>query len=535
VITRALGAALVAAFLAVGAGAATPETPERGGTLILARPPINCLNPFGSCDLITRGVLSQVLEGAYEPGPDFAPQPYLVSGVSIGKDRVTLTYHIRSKATWNDGVPVSAADFGFTYRMYSTHESEPGTRELYGRIRRFRALDAKTFVIELSEPFADWQEFFYEVLPQHALAGEDITAVWRDRVDNPKTGRPIGDGPFLASRLESDRQLTLIRSPAYWGRHPAYLDRIILRFNTIDAADPLGALRRNEIDFVLLSGGPLAGRAPEVRRLPGWRVASWPALADEHLVFRIGPGGHPALKSKLVRRALAYGIDRVEIARRVNAELGRRARPLDSAVYLAGESSYRPNWGVYRYDPARARRLLEEAGCTRGADGIYSCGGERLQLRFVTTAGAAAREQVLQLIEAQLRQAGVDVQPVYVPFSAFFSTVLPGGNFDAALFSWIGVTGGSTVPEAKCGDEGNFAGYCSRLTMRDVQQVDRVVDPSQRARLLNGLDLKLVRDVPILPLFQPAQQAALKKTLKGWMPGGTVGNVEQNEDWWLKR
>jgi peptide/nickel transport system substrate-binding protein len=534
VITRALGAALVAALLAVGAGAATPQAPKRGGTLILARPPINCLNPFGSCDLITRGVLSQVLEGAYEPGPDFVARPYLVSGVSIGKDRVTLTYHIRSEARWSDGVPVSAADFRFTYRMYSTHESEPGTRELYGRIRRFRALDAKTFVIQLSEPFADWQDLFYEVLPQHALAGEDITAVWRNRVDNPKTGSPIGDGPFLASRLESDRQLTLIRNPAYWGRHAAYLDRIILRWNTLDAADPLRALRQNEIDFLLLSQSPLAGRAPEVRQLPGWRVASWPAFADEHLVFRIGKGGNPALKSKLVRQALAYGIDRVEIARRVNAELGRRAQPLDSTAYLAGEDSYRPNWGVYRYDPARARRLLEQAGCTLGADGIYSCGGERLLLQFVTNAGSAAREQTLQLIEAQLRQAGVDVQPVYVPFPAFF-TILRGGNFDAALFSWIRLTGGAAVPEAKCGDEGNLGGYCTRLTMRDVQQIDRVVDPSQRARLLNGLDLKLVRDVPVLPLFQPTAQAALKKTFKGWTPGGTVGNVEQNEDWWLDR
>jgi oligopeptide transport system substrate-binding protein len=124
---RALGAAVVAAFLAVGAGAATPKAPERGGTLVLARPPINCLNPFGSCDLVTRVVLSQVLEGAFEPGPDFTPRPYLVSRVDIGRNPFTLTYHIRSEARWSDGVPVSTADFRFTYRMYSTHAGPSGT------------------------------------------------------------------------------------------------------------------------------------------------------------------------------------------------------------------------------------------------------------------------------------------------------------------------------------------------------------------------------------------------------------------------
>ncbi len=318
-IARALAAALAAAFLALGAGAATPR---RGGTIVSVWPPVRCLNPFGSCNLNTFGILSQTLEGAYEPTTDGSPRPYLVSGVTIGGDRVTLTYHIRPKARWNDGVPVSAADFGFTYRAYKTHDSAaigaPDARELYGRIRRFRALDAKTFVIELREPFAGWRAFFFEVLPRHALAGEDITAVWRDRVDNPKTGRLIGNGPFLVSRLEVGRQLTLVRNPAYWGRHTAYLDRIIRRFIAVDPADPLGPLRRNEVDvagFVLLQ----LVDAAEVERLPGWRVVSWPALADEHLVFRIGPGGHPALENKLVRQALAYGIDRVEIARRVHA------------------------------------------------------------------------------------------------------------------------------------------------------------------------------------------------------------------------
>jgi peptide/nickel transport system substrate-binding protein len=531
-IARALAAALVAAFLALGAGAATPR---RGGTIVLASVPIGCLNPFGSCGLTTFGILSQTLEGAYEPASDGSLGPYLVSGVTIDRDRVRFTYHIRPKAKWNDGVPVSAADFRFTYLTYKTHESEPGTRELYGKIRRFRTLDAKTFRIELREPFADWQEFFYEVLPRHALAGEDITRVWRERVDNPKTGRLIGNGPFLA-RLEVGRQLTLVRNPAYWGRHTAYLDRIIRRFTTFEPADPLGPLRRGEIDQVGLgTAAALFGRAPEVQRLPGWRVVSWPGLADEHLVFRIGPGGHPALQSKLVRQALAYGIDRVEIARRVLPELGRRVGPLDSAVFVPGESSYRPNWSGYRYDPARARRLLEQAGCRRGADAIYACEGERLRLRFFTTAGSLRREQTLQLIKSQLEQAGVEVQPTYVPSPTFLGTLLPGGDFDAALFQWNVNRGGVAVPEAICGDSGNYAGYCSRLTMRDVQQVDRIVHPSQRARVLNAVDRKLVRDVPLLPLFQPVFQVALKKTIRGWVAGGPPGNpFEHNEDWWLE-
>jgi peptide/nickel transport system substrate-binding protein len=526
-VARALAAAVLAGVLAMSAGAATPR---RGGTLVVAFPEVSCLNPF-ACDTASNAV-SQVLEGAYEPGPDFAPRPYLVSRVTIARKPFRLTYHIRPEARWNDGVPVSAADFRFTFETYVAR-GDTLTRELYGRIRRFRTLDAKTFRIELRAPFAGWQGLFFEVLPRYALAGEDITKVWLDRVDNPKTRRPIGNGPFLVTRLASGRQVTLIRNPNYWGRHKAHLDRVILRFNTADPADPLGPLRRNEIDFTLFSPS-LAGRADEVRRLPGWRVATWPSLTDEHLVFRVGPGGHPALKSKLVRQALAYGIDRVQIARLVNPELGSRARPLDSTAFFPGEPAYRPNWSVYRYDPARARRLLEQAGCRRGADRIYQCAGERMRLRFFTTAGQARREHALRLIKEQLLAAGVEVETTYIPSSAFFGNLLPGGEFDAALFSWVLEHGGTAVAEARCGDSANYSGYCSRLTQRDVQQADLIVDPAARARLLNAIDVKLARDVPLLPLYQTVFNVALRDTVKGFFPGGNFFSLfEHTEDWWL--
>src|SRR4029450_11762686 len=100
---------------------------------------------------------------------------------------------------------------------------------------------------------------------------------------------------------------------------------------------------------------------------------------------------------------LAYGIDRVALVR---ALLGGDSFLLDSVMYLTGDRSYRPNWSAYRHQPALARRLLDQAGCRRGADGIYSCAGERMRLRFVTTSGGGRREQTLQLMQAQLRRVG---------------------------------------------------------------------------------------------------------------------------------
>ena len=167
------------------------------------------------------------------------------------------------------------------------------------------------------------------------------------------------------------------------------------------------------------------------------------------------------------------------------------------------------------------------------ADSIYSCAGERSRFASCTTAGVLVRERVVELARAQLRGVGVEVEPVYLPSGAFFGQIAPSGNFDAVLFSWLGF-GGLTWPESWCQHEQNWAGYCSRLTTRDIQQVNSIVDPAQRARVLNAADAKLARAVPVLPVVQPVFRVVVRPSLRGYFPGGSQVEFSQNsEDWWF--
>jgi peptide/nickel transport system substrate-binding protein len=473
----ALTAAVAVALLAVsGAGGVGAQAPKRGGTLVVAVPGVGgCLSFFVPCSATTANpALTQVLEGAFEVGPDLVFSPNLVSRVDVDKKPYRLTYHIRPEARWSDGVPVTASDFLFTYQLVTSGKlagADTGENVLYQKIRRIRAVDAKTLLVELREPTASWRSLFGVVLPRHVLAGEDLTTVWRDSIDDPRTGRPIGSGPFLVRRFEPGRQLIFVRNPRYWGPHTSYLDGFVLRNPGFDPRDPFAPLRRNEVHVsTAVPGAPLLlneTHAQEIARLPGWRVETAAGLTKEHLAFRVGAGGHLALKNKLVRRALAYGIDREEIVRRV---VGRRSQTLDNTVFLASEPFYRANWSGYRYRPAEARRLLEQAGCRPGVDAIYACGGERLSLRFLTTGGVPVRQRTLELIQSQLRQAGVDVRPIYAPPGPLFNQIFASREFDVVLFAWNVVPGGVPMPESICGDPQNVAGYCSRLVMRDVSK-----------------------------------------------------------------
>ena len=539
VMRRFIAVLLVTAAVATSpaAGAPAQTMPKVGGTVQLGAgfPEPICFNVLlarcfapGAATLLL--IAETVLEPAFVVGADSTVQPRLVSSATFTrKPPFVFTFRIDSRARWSDRVPVTASDFVFTLRARIARRAEfhPEERELLELVRSVGAVDRKTVRVVLRSRSAAWRALFGNILPRHALAGVDLDSIWSDGIVDPKTGAPIGSGPFLIQRWERGTPLTLVRNPRYWRAHPAYLDRLVVRFGMLPVED-LGAwYRRGDLD---VTWG--LGRALALGGEPGIRLRAKPLLSYEHFAIRVGRGGHPALRNKLVRQAIMYGINRGAVARVQPAAAFAKVEELDSLVYLKPSPRYRPNWGTYRFRPAEARRLLGRAGCRTGADGIYVCGGERLSLRFVTSAGLTLRERVISLAQAQLRQAGIEVRPTFVPSSAFIGQVLPNGDFDVALFAWVidPIFGGGEV--YRCSGQQNFTGYCQRLVTRDLDQAERILDERDRARVLNRADVQLAKDVPAIPLYQPSFLWSHRTRLRNVVlfPRSPLSGAE---NWWL--
>ena len=545
-----LAACLVCAVIAVAPAAGGPEqTPKRGGTVVVGgavlREPA-CLNAYllrcGSGTPHVGNLVGLALRGAFriDVAPDYAYRPDLVSGVEYTTTPpYTLTYHIRPEAHWSDGVPITARDFEFTHaavRSIVQELWEPDA-EYYAKIRSVTAVDAKTVRVVLRSRLAGWRGLFPRILPSHALRGEDFSTVWLDGIRNPKTGRPIGSGPFLVERWERGRGATFVRNPRYWRNHPAYLDRLELRFCqpcVAIGAEHVEWLRTGEVD-VVKSPVLTDEQVQALHGLRGIRVLADQGANWEHLDVRMATGGHPALESKRVRQALAYGIDRVALARTLNGHFEARYPPSDSAMFLTNSAHYRPNWQRYRYRPAEARRLLQRAGCRREPDRIYVCDGQRLSMRLTTVAGAPRRQQALELMQRQLKQVGIEIVPVYAPSNTLFGQILEDGNFDLALFSYIRYpdSPGTSVELYGCGGVQNFAGYCQRLVTSDLDQAQRVLNPARQADVLNRADAKLASDVPVIPLFENPQVVAHRTNVRNVRITAQLDPFVGVENWWL--
>jgi peptide/nickel transport system substrate-binding protein len=526
----------------VATTASAPAADKSGGTLVIAAPEQQaCLNLLvEACrtgGLALFPAIKQVLGGAFEVTGALTYRPNLVANVEVKRKPFTVTYHIRPEAMWSDGRPVSARDFEFTWNAARRRAALGADHSL---IRRIVVVDQKTVKAIFREPVADWRKFFWVVLPRHALAGENLDEIWLETIDNPETGAAIGNGPYLVRRWEEDR-LTLVRNPRFWGPHRAYLDRLVFRF--LPEAEHADALRRGEVDLVAGTGAAAAA-VLELRQQhpPGVRFDSGPGPTWAHLELRIGPGGHPALKSGLVRRALAFGLDRKAIARavlgRLNGEPSTEIRVLDSVVFTRRSPYYRPNWATYRRNQTQARRLLVKAGCRPGEDGIYTYRGQRLRLRFYTTAGSASRKLTLDLVQSQLRRIGVEVEPQYVAQSPFFNTLLPSHEFDGALFNWV-LDPALWAPYYTfgCDAHQNYTGYCRHALSRDLRRTTGMLNFRRRVEALNRVDVRLAQDVPVIPLFQPPFLVAMDANVRG-VDGSSLSSTFfdwDTENWWLAR
>ena len=329
-----------------------------------------------------------VLGGAFEVEPDETFQPKLVSHVDVTtKPPFTLTYFIRPEARWSDGVPVTASDFVFTYQARLKYPLPEDDDPYRTRIRSVRALDAKTVRVTLGMRFAFWHQLFSEILPLHALRGENLARIWVDRIDDPRTGRPIGSGPFLVQIVGAGQANHVDASNSASDRVASLLPRSHRR-SLLSAGRPLQSAAQGEVD--IFEPNPNAVRQWQsseplvsgIDGMPGITVGSRSGLAHrwEHFDIRSGPGGHSALKNP-ARPACARLRHRPRRNRPSQADLrergGRRSCDLSTASsFAAASASYQPNWKRLSLPTdGRARRLLEQAGCRRGTDGIYFCAG----------------------------------------------------------------------------------------------------------------------------------------------------------------
>ncbi len=465
-------------------------------------------------------------EFTYEPSPLLEDAEVNQSG-----DSFSVTYTLTDEAEWSDGTPITAGDVFFTLETCLNEEWAITTRSGCDAVdmeATEAALDpsSKTIEVVFSYEYAPWQTLFstadLPILPSHILEGEDWNTVWNDEI-------PIASGPFRFESWEKGQQLTLVRNESYFGE-PASLDRVVFRFLP-DSASQVQALRGGEVDMLQIQ--PQLDLVDQLEAIDGVDIQIAPGPVWEHIDFQ---HEHPLLGELFVRQAIAMSIDREAIVEQLIQPLYPEAEPLNSIVYVNNQAEYEDHFSeLMTYDPDGAVALLEENGCERGDDGIFTCDGERLSFEYTTTAGNERRELTFEILQQQLAEVGIElVANIIDPAIVFSDQVHTSGNFDMIAFAWVGAPDPKDNIEVyRCGGEQNYTGHCNEEASELMEQTNFTTDPEERAALMNEAGALLAQDLPILPLYQlPVVVASHSNTVTGLQVNTTQWGLVWNITEW---
>ena len=495
---------------------------QRGGTLRWPLPDfpvqwnVHQVNGAkGEVEDVIRGLMPYAMrtDERAVPHPD---RDYVLSATArrAGAGQV-VAYTINPKATWSDGTPITWKDFAAQATALSGRDhryliaSSTGYSEI-SHVRRGR--DDRQALVSFARPYADWPGLFGPLYPASTDARPAaFNDGWQNRM-------PVTAGPFRLGGIDqTTKTITLVRNPRWWGP-PAMLDSIVYR--VMDLSTMPGAFANGEIDLFDIGGD--AGAYAQARQVKGAVVRR--AGGPDWRQITLNAGG-PILSDPLVRQAVGLGIDRSAIARSDLMGLNWPLLTLGNHFFVNTQTGYQDDAGPAAYNPVRAGRLLDQAGW-RLASGRRTKAGKVLTLRTVVPAGAPTARQEAELVQAMLRQIGVQTTIQSVPDDDLFDKYVIPGDFDLVPFSWLGtpypVSSNRSVFASVQGGriQQNYARAGSARIDTLMDEALRSLDPATARRLTNEADRLVWQQGAVLPLFQRPQLVAVTGRLANFGASG---------------
>jgi peptide/nickel transport system substrate-binding protein len=331
------------------------------------------------------------------------------------------TWQLHPHARWQDGHPLTADDFVFTWEVLANPNLPPsGQGPVRSLLSDVTAPDPTTLRISFKATSPLAANALFDPLPRHILGDSLASGDVEQFVNHPHwTAAYIGAGPFRLTTWEPGVFQEYTAFEGYVEGRPK-LDRITFRFLS-DANVLMAAILNGDIEVALPDGLPVEAAA-ELRR--GWGA---PGTGNSVLIYADGRIARvefqhrpeyakpAAARDPRVRRAFYHTIDKDGLNEVESAGLAKLADswipPNDPRRPLLQEVI--PEWS---YDLGLAQRILEDAGWRRGADGVYVHGasGERLETEIQTT--LSARGNAMGVLASGWRTAG----------AAVIENVLPG-------------------------------------------------------------------------------------------------------------
>ena len=431
---------------------------------------------------------------------------------------LTWIFKLRQGVKFHDGSPFTADDVVFsfnrarestvTFRLYSTQSGvakkiDDYTVEFTTPVPNPVMLDTITNIMIMSKA---WCEKNGVVKPLDYIKKEESLA----------TRNAMGTGPYRLVAWDQGVKILYKKNPDWWGvKAGLYTGNIeVIDYRPIaNAATRMAALKTGELDFVLDPSVQDVLRLRDDADIKIWEGQEDRLIylgfdqARDELLYSDVKGKNP-FKDKRVRMAMYLGVDVNALKTSV-----MRGLSIPTAIPLPGglgagvpaEMDRRP-----AYDPAKAKKLLAEAGYPNGFSFTLHCPNDR----YVND------EKLCVAVAAMWAKIGLNVRVETMTKANFFPKVQ---NRDTSAFL-AGWGGGSTdaifiLKPVMHSRDGKGAGD-SNYGNAKIEELDTLIDKLEgemnlveRQNMINRATKLMQDEVHVIPLHRQMIPWASRKNV----------------------
>lgn len=435
--------------------------------------------------------------------------PWIATSWEQNDTATEFTLHLREGVTFSDRTPLDAAAVVANLNIWAKGDPARGINPIGLFPKTFdhaEPVDATTVKVFFTAPTLG----FIPTLGYHGsilISPKSIALPAEEQADLSKD---IGSGPFVvASWKEGDSVVLKKRADYDWAPEaldhsgPAYVDSITYKL----VAEP--SVRTAAVQ----SGQADVAYNPSPQELASFKDQGFTTATPRYLGFVNGY----AINTKVapfddvkVRQALQHGIDRDEIISTVYTK-----------DWLAPESLFQSNVpGAtdhsedFAYDADKSNQLLDEAGWTKGTDGIRAKNGEQLKLTLYSNPYLATSKSVDELVAQQLEKIGFKVDIQAFDVVTYGERVKVGSPSVAAYevtrsFIDAGTVAG-VLTDANKGENWFGLGQSDQKLVGLATGVARASSVDERAPLLDELQGYVLQQGYFVPLTQIVQRIYLQ-------------------------
>src|SRR5881397_3435291 len=380
---RAACAVLVVLAVAFNAAAA-PEGQMTWGVHISLAP--TWFDPAETQGLITPFMVMYAIHDALAKAmPGNATAPSLAESWQLSPDGRVYDFTLRKGVKFHNGDTLTSEDVKFSFERYRGASA----KAIKDRVAAVETPDALHVRFRLKNPWPDFMTFYTAA----SGAGWIVPKKYVEKVgDDGFKKAPIGAGPYRFVSFKPGVELVMEAFDGYW-RKPPSVKRLVMRAMT-EETTRAAALKAGEIDITYLLTGPTA---EEIKRTPGARLAApllsaafWLDLPDQW-------NPKSPWHDRRVRLAASHAIDRKAVNQAETLGFSRLTDSIVPRIFQFAITVEPP-----AYDPARAKKLLAEAGYPNGFDAgefypfpPYNSMGEAI-IRYLQAVGIKSRLRVME-------------------------------------------------------------------------------------------------------------------------------------------